>query len=348
MSEVITKTALTALVTAWIAGGKTVSGPTFVKEGLCLYDDIPDAGRLALKGFIRPGDSIKKYFLPRHEELYRYKFTGQETYLENIELTPPERVIVGARPCDAASLPVLDKVFNWDYIDEFYTRRRNATAIVTIACTAWDDQCFCTSVGLGPASEKGSDVLLLPLENGYEVRCLTDKGKALFEGKTTPSENTAAAPDGPERKFDTEIIAAFLREGYEHPVWRDIALRCLGCGACAYTCPTCHCFDITDEGNARGGSRVKNWDCCQFNMFTMHASGHNPRSNQAQRQRQRIQHKFRIYPDKFDEILCTGCGNCTRNCPVGLGVLTTMEEIAAHGAGRNAAENAGGLKGESA
>jgi ferredoxin len=101
-------------------------------------------------------------------------------------------------------------------------------------------------------------------------------------------------------------------------------LRCLGCGACAYTCPTCHCFDIVDEGNAAGGARVKNWDSCQFPMFTMHASGHNPRSTQGQRQRQRIQHKFRIYPEKFGETLCTGCGNCTRNCPVELGVLNTL------------------------
>ncbi len=60
----------------------------------------------------------------------------------------------------------------------------------------------------------------------------------------------------------------------------------------------------------------------------MHASGHNPRSNQGQRQRQRVYHKFRIYPEKFDDILCTGCGNCTRNCPVGLGVLPLVEAIA--------------------
>lgn len=345
MSEAITQAALLSLVDDWISGGRTVSGPSFVKEGLLLYEDLQNAGQLALGKVIRPADSIKKYFLPRHEELYRYTFAGQNTCLENIDLVPVERVIVGARPCDAAALPVLDKVFNWDYVDEFYTRRRDATTVVTIACTLWDDQCFCTSVGLGPAVEKGSDVLLLPLADGYEVRCLTEKGQRLFAGKTTPSETMAAAPTGPERKFDTKEIDALLHGDYENPVWRDIALRCLGCGSCAFTCPTCHCFDITDEGNASGGCRVKNWDCCQFNMFTMHASGHNPRSNQAQRQRQRIQHKFRIYPDKFGEVLCTGCGNCTRNCPVSLGVLTTMEALASSDAGRDATENAASLKG---
>jgi ferredoxin len=64
-------------------------------------------------------------------------------------------------------------------------------------------------------------------------------------------------------------------------------------------------------------------------MFTMHASGHNPRSDQSQRQRQRIHHKFQIYPDKFGELLCTGCGNCSRNCPVDMGVLPVLKTIAA-------------------
>ena len=62
-------------------------------------------------------------------------------------------------------------------------------------------------------------------------------------------------------------------------------------------------------------------------LFTLHASGHNPRSQQAQRQRQRIYHKFRIYPQKFGTLLCTGCGNCTRNCPVGLGVRPVLAAI---------------------
>jgi ferredoxin len=89
----------------------------------------------------------------------------------------------------------------------------------------------------------------------------------------------------------------------------------------------CYCFDIVDEGNGREGVRARNWDACQFPMFTLHASGHNPRPTQGDRQRQRLYHKFFVYPEKFGEILCTGCGNCARNCPVGLGVLPSIMEI---------------------
>ncbi len=98
--------------------------------------------------------------------------------------------------------------------------------------------------------------------------------------------------------------------------------------ACAHAnCPTCHCFDIVDEGNIKGGYRARNWDSCQYANFTSHASGHNPRASQADRQRQRVYHKFYIYPEKFGEVLCTGCGNCTRNCPAGLGILNVTSEI---------------------
>lgn len=329
MSEVISHKDLLQLVDDLAGSGKPVVGPSRIKDDCVMFVPLMSSEQLALDGFIRPRNSIKEFIFPRHEGICKYRFKGKKLELEDCKPPDAGQVIIGARPCDAAALPILDHVFNWDYVDEFYNRRRQATTVVTLACTEFDDNCFCTSVGLGPAAEKGSDAILLPLgDDAYEVRCLTDKGKALFQGKTESSDKTAQEAAGPEKKFDPEPIAEFLKGNFEHPIWREIAMRCLGCGACAYSCPTCHCFDIVDEGDAAGGYRVKNWDSCQFTMFTMHASGHNPRATQAHRQRQRILHKLSIYPEKFGEILCTGCGNCTRNCPVSLGVLNAVLQIA--------------------
>ena len=327
MSEILSKAGLRELAAEWIAQGKVVAGPVKVKPGLVLYAPLASVENLCLEGFIRPANSAKEFVFPRHERLCSYQTEGNRVQLTNGGTEIAAQVLLGVRPCDAAALPILDHVFNWDFPDELYNRRRAATTVVTLGCSSHDESCFCTSVGLGPQAERGSDVLLFDLGDEYEVRCLTDKGRALFIGTTQTSERIAPPNLGPDPRFSPEQIKKFVDEQFSNPYWQESTLACLGCGACAYTCPTCHCFDIVDEGNTSRGERVRNWDSCQFAQFTLHASGHNPRPHQGSRQRQRVLHKFSIYPDKFGEILCTGCGNCTRNCPEGQGLLPLLTGI---------------------
>lgn len=322
MSQTITADNLRALAADCMARGVRVAGPQRI-AGRTLYAPLRDAAGLLLDGFIHPANSAKEFLFPMSERLYQYRLDGAGVSLADVPDEAPEQVLLGVRPCDAAALPILDHVFNWDCRDEFYNRRRDRTTVVALACAAHDEQCFCTSVGLGPASERGADALLLPMAGGYEVRALTPKGEALFAGRTQAGSAAGVASDGPERRFDAAAVRAFCEGNFEHPLWAEQALACLGCGACAYTCPTCHCFDIVDEHRAR----VRTWDACQFPLFTLHASGHNPRPDQGARQRQRMLHKFSIYPAKFGEILCTGCGNCARNCPAGVGVLPVLKAI---------------------
>jgi ferredoxin len=332
MSDAISQKTLRKLVDQWIAGGRRVAGPRQCGKRL-LYGWLDSAGQLTLDAAERPNNSIKEFLFPRHEKLYGYKLGRKQVELTAIAPPQEEQIIVAARPCDAAMGPILDHVFNWDYADATYNRRRELTTIVTLACRSHDSHCFCTSVGSGADDPRGSDVMLYFLDEGIlEVRCLTEKGRRLFAGQTETTTREAPAATGPQPAFDLEKVNQFLAGGFEDPRWPTLARRCLGCGACAYTCPTCHCFDIVDEGAGGQGVRARNWDACQFGQFTLHAAGHNPRSRQAQRQRQRIYHKFHIYPEKFGTLLCTGCGNCTRNCPVGLGVRPVLAEIAQMGA----------------
>ena len=74
--------------------------------------------------------------------------------------------------------------------------------------------------------------------------------------------------------------------------------------------------------------RRRNWDTCQTGKFTVHASGHNPRGSQNERFRQRVLHKFSVYPKRFDEVLCTGCGRCARACPAGMDLPEILDQIA--------------------
>jgi len=145
MSEVLSLATLRMLVDQWIADGRRVAGPRLVNDRL-LYDWLESAGQLALDGAVRPRNSIKEFLFPRHETLYGYKLGRKR--VELTEITPPqaEQIVIAARPCDAALGPILDHVFNWDYADASFNRRRELTTIVTLACQNFDAQCFCTSV----------------------------------------------------------------------------------------------------------------------------------------------------------------------------------------------------------
>ena len=306
------------------------------------YTPLTDAAELDLSRGL-PQLSLKGYFLPEHEVLCSWKQKGTTIEVQEVPTTFAPRVVIGAKPCDAAGLAVVDQVMNWDYEDELWNGRREATTIINLACPVIDDSCFCTAVGAAPDDVKGADGLLTPVDGGYVLEVSTDKGRALVEAhKARLNSKVAKAQDkeaAEQReaaratvKANLEIDAGSVRDWisthFEDPLLAMLAMKCNGCGACTGVCPTCHCFDIIDEVEGVGsGCRRRCWDTCQAPTFTLHASGHNPRQNQHVRYRQRINHKFSIYPLKFGEVLCTGCGRCTRVCHAGQDLVEILQEI---------------------
>ena len=328
--KTITEQNLRALIDALIAGGSRVVGPK-AAQTLTLYEPLHNGQELSLGEL--PRRSAKETFFPLCENLLTYEKTVDGLQVADIDQAGfPATVLIGARPCDVAAAPVLDAVFSWDYKDEFYLARRRKTTIIGIACTKADDACFCTAVGLSPAEARGSDLFLTPLKGGgYGCEIVTDKGRALVEAHAGLFAEGSAQPEElaqPQTgKLDLGKIKTWLDRHFEDPLWNDIAERCAGCGACAFLCPACHCFDINDEGTEKKGVRRKHWDACGFGKFTNHASGHNPREVQPSRYRNRIMHKFKYYDDKFGQTLCTGCGRCIRHCPVGIDIFEVLNNI---------------------
>jgi len=338
-ARTITHDNLAALVADLAAAGTRVTAPARGADGKVDYRPIASLAEAAL-GAELPRRSLKEFFLPASEPLFSWRQEGASVDLRAVPTEFAPHLVLGARPCDAAAVEVLDRVMGWDYRDQLWFGRRAATTIATLACPGVDGSCFCTATGQGPESTKGSDLMLYPIDGGYLVEIVTAKGDALA---TAHAARFAAASDasrpvasghGPRATGHASLpmpaIAGWLARNFEHEFWRDVALRCHGCGACASVCPTCHCFDIVDEPEGvTAGTRRRNWDTCQTGLFTLHASGHNPRRDQHARIRQRVTHKFSIYPARFGEVLCTGCGRCSRACPGGMDLPEILGRIAA-------------------
>ena len=125
---------------------------------------------------------------------------------------------------------------------------------------------------------------------------------------------------------DSEIAGKLSRLFEDKDFWEKTAEACIGCGICTFVCPTCYCFDISDETLFNEGMRKRFWDACMFTDFTLEASGHNPRPKIFQRYRQKVCHKYAYHVGKYGCISCVGCGRCTRACPVNIDIFSVIEK----------------------
>jgi formate hydrogenlyase subunit 6/NADH:ubiquinone oxidoreductase subunit I len=281
---------------------------------------------------IRSTLSVKNLVFPKVENLLYYSNTKTETTITEVDANKIQEVVLwGAHPCDTAALDTLRSIFCWDINDGFFLKRLEKLVVIGLGCHSCDEFCFCTSVSLSPDSTKGSDILLSKLKSGdFRAEILTEAGSKiaaslpeLFEKYSGEDVLTAEV----KKKFDSDLVTKKLASAFEHPFWIENSLRCLGCGACAYICPTCACFDIQDETKGKNGRRYRSWDSCGFGLFTLHTSGHNPRSVQSQRWRQRIMHKFAYMPERNKSLGCVGCGRCSSGCPVDMNIAEQLEAL---------------------
>jgi ferredoxin len=292
-----------------------------------------------LRTDVVPVNSVKDVLLPPSETIAAYDIEGDAFADRDVAPQAPKTVVLAARPCDLASLRVLDAVFNWDYADAFYNAHRAATTLVPLVCTSSDDQCFCTTVGGSPDATDGADAVLRPADGGAKLifEPLSDKGREAAQAAASALSDGEAKADPPakvDHRFDRAAAQAWLADAanFESGLWEEVSRACLGCGACAYMCPACHCFDIQDEATRRQSVRLRNWDACGFGQFTAHAGGHNPRADQSARWRNRVMHKLAYVPDRFGGVLaCTGCGRCARLCGAGMSIAEVCQIIAKAG-----------------
>ena len=293
-----------------------------------------------LSGALNTVRSAKDFFFPQTEDLVNFKMQGKTIEVFDPRTEHEDFVVFGVRACDARSFSILDKVFLADPVDGYYKSRREHGTIVTLACTAPEETCFCQTFGIDPAEPAG-DVSCWKTEDSLFFKANAEKGEALLSSLSSFLEEADEAPVNAQKEQIRQILqklplAKFSAEAFEGDVlkrafdsekWASLSEACLGCGTCTFVCPTCQCYDIRDFDTGHGVKRFRCWDSCMYSDFTRMAHG-NPRLTQRERFRQRFMHKLVYFPMNNDgEFGCVGCGRCLAKCPIHMNIVKVAKTL---------------------
>ncbi|HZW83882.1 MAG TPA: 4Fe-4S dicluster domain-containing protein [Candidatus Deferrimicrobium sp.] len=274
----------------------------------------------------------KDLFFPQTEKMYKFSTDGMSGSLESSLEAPKHQVLFGIRPCDAKSIHCLDHVFlTKGFVDEFYQVKRDRTLLVSLGCNKpAEPTCFCQSMDVNPQEAIEADVQLYDLGSEYGAVSKSTKGEAFlakYAGLFAEADAQIPAVEKFPLNVDVEGITPKLQKMFEHPIWDELSKKCIGCGACTYLCPTCHCFDISARVAGTEGFKFRCWDSCMFSEYSRMAGGHNPRPSKKERVRNRFLHKLQYFPERYGDLLCTGCGRCMSKCPVNMDITNIIKQV---------------------
>lgn len=349
---------LEALFAALRARGMEVVGPTRRDEAVVLAplsgpDDLP-AGwgdsqapgsyRLArrddgaLFAHTTPAGGWKRFLHPPDIRLFRAAVAADGFTLTDGPPPAPRQAFLGIKACDLSAIARLDAVMG---DDAPYLARRRAALLIAVTCAEAGETCFCASMGGGPHLAAPHDIALTEFpgtDHRFLCEACSDAGAAVLadlplrpagrqdlDARTdqlsaAARQHRTLAPGTPER------LGRYL----DHPHWTSIAQRCLTCGNCTLSCPTCFCATVEDASGLDGttAERHRRWDSC-FSLEFSYIHGGSVRESGASRYRQWMTHKLSSWFDQFGTSGCVGCGRCITWCPVGIDITAEAATFAA-------------------
>ncbi len=309
------------------------------KENLFVFRPVKDVDDIRLE-YIPTILPPKKYYFPQKEKLLKFKIEPFKTAkaIDKFE----EFILFAVHTCDIAGIQCMDVVFRDGPEDPNYLNRKDKMTIIGIECLKYCDKyANCTSMG-NHVPRGGYDLMMIDIGEQFIIHINSEKGENLVKELSYINEATEKEMDELERvrekkkkifkeEFHAHLpkVYAAFDKSFDSEVWKDVGKRCVGCGNCTAVCPTCYCFDVTDETDLdlNGGIRYRVWNSCQMDDFAKVAGGEDFRKGRESRQRHRYYRKFEYPVDKFSRYLCTGCGRCSRACMAGISLIDTINEL---------------------
>lgn len=283
--------------------------------------------------------ALKPLLFAPSETLWRVSRDEAGTLCFSSQQPPEEaRAVIGMRPCDLAALNIHDRHFLGSHADGYYAARRQKLFLVAVNCSHPAETCFCASTGDGPAAERGFDLLLDELNEGFVIQAGSESGRLLLQGLALPEAREAQlaaaqkqqhnAAEIQQRTMPPGNLQAPLFARLGHPRWEEVGARCLACGNCTSVCPTCFCHSEQERPALDGSSseHIREWDSC-FTQGHSYLHGNVLRTTIPQRYRQWLTHKLGSWNEQYGRSGCVGCGRCISWCPVGIDITEEVHAL---------------------
>ena len=255
--------------------------------------------------------SFKEILIPLSETLFF--FTEDEVKEAN---QPKKGAIVLLRSCDLHAVKRLDEIYLHNGPEDYYYKRlRDRVKFVLIGCENAFDSCFCVDMGTNESKnydaslELKNDLVYIDNKNNDWEELLSANSSSIEEVVPAHVTETITRVSIPEN---------ITLDIFNSKMWDEYDSRCINCGRCNFSCPTCTCFTMQDifyTDNGKVGERRRVQASCMVDGFTDVAGGGSYRKKNGQRMRFKVMHKVYDFKKRNGYHMCTGCGRCDDVCP---------------------------------
>ena len=294
---------------------------TFSDTTLVAYDYVTSLTDIAFTE--KTYFSAKSLLFPTREKMFTYE-KGKLTETSS----SPKPTIVFLRSCDIHALDILDQMFlnNGHFEDPYYKIRRENTKVFLLECPEAFNNCYCVSLNTNKTTNYS--VFIKKEEHGYSTKINDTEFKKYF----SKNIKTTVEPRFSEKDSMTVNIPDNIDVSlFNNPLWDEYTARCIACGRCNTSCPTCSCFtvqSVTDSEDPGKVHRKRIWSSCQVKDFSCLAGNHNFRIPNGDRMRYKVLHKISDFKKRNNTHMCVGCGRCDDVCPEYISMAKSINKIA--------------------
>jgi len=298
----------------------------FSDSDLTLYRPVTDMRDLVF--------DRKTYRSPKE---FVFEITGTLLRFVNGTVVEPPLLQTGTalfcRSCDIHAIERLDAIFlrNGTDPDPYYAALRQSLHLILVECSEPFDSCFCVAMGTGHTDTY--DLAIRPVAGGLFIDCASPWANTVFGSAGVEHDWTLQYPGRNGNDVTVPATTAMPPELFTAPMWEEYSRRCIACGRCNTSCPTCSCFSVFDTpvDGAPGPftERKRIWDGCHLDGFTDMAGGAAVRKEYGARMRFKTFHKIYDYRKRFGRNMCVGCGRCDDVCPEYISFANCISRVAA-------------------